>query len=852
MRPSAPPILATITAIFSFTSCSCLRNDDGFISLDPNAYELKFRAVETEFVGTGEITYTDLDGDGIDERILVSAGESPNQSLVLATTQTRAVINQITLPPTSAVSYCFADDINADAKKDLFVVAREKDTVVAYVIDIFSSKVVARFPLLSKTRHLDALPRDASATMAGLVNTATLRVSRERIPSWLVICVYTSTSKLMQYEPRGIAAFDIATGRQEWYFPTAAWPSEPIIKDANGDGLPEIFLAANAPANGVAANGRDDLHCYLFAFSIDGTLLWERTLGGQHSVAAITLVESETGRGEILCTYKSSHVGSQESYVARFDAMSGNSLAQKSIDKRLVPGSGVLTSEDGFQLITCTESGTIRLLRRDLEALHYKELGAEVERFQALDVVADETKEIVVSLRSTRKVILNHKLEPLSLIDSGLAFSVVHQRDIGTSGQARKSLALHAHGVAMRGTLEPDSVPAWRWVLFVLLAIGTGGTIYGFYRAFFYLQLYLTISRNTSQLATIVLTRRGHILHINDAAMNLLGLSGNFRGRQWQSCFLQVHHEPVLQFLDSAMGSSKPSEEFLNLPAPQKESGLHPPRITMLARVQPIFSGRLRLGSLLVFDNLTEVVRWAAVAQNLAHEMKTPLSTIWFTLERMRQQARETLTPDELEEHTASISAELRRLDAYIKGFMKIANLNPPNLQLNDVSAVLADLLETYSRKLPSLITLVRDFSDSLPSIKLDVNLFTAATINLLDNAVNAMRGSGVLRVSTFLSLAERLAHGLESSAVCISVSDSGPGIAEEDIPRIFTPYFSRTKDGTGLGLMITRKIVEEHGGKIEFSTRTDGQGGTEFVIRLPVPPPHWDGSGNARDNTPG
>ena len=108
----------------------------------------------TELIGKGDVSYVDLDADGNDERILVSAGENPNESLVLVTTQTRAVINQVTLPPTKTVLYCFAEDINGDVKQDLFVVARERDMVVAYAIDIFNSRVLARFPLLSRPTHL--------------------------------------------------------------------------------------------------------------------------------------------------------------------------------------------------------------------------------------------------------------------------------------------------------------------------------------------------------------------------------------------------------------------------------------------------------------------------------------------------------------------------------------------------------------------------------------------------------------------------------------------------------------------------------------------------------------------------
>jgi signal transduction histidine kinase len=155
--------------------------------------------------------------------------------------------------------------------------------------------------------------------------------------------------------------------------------------------------------------------------------------------------------------------------------------------------------------------------------------------------------------------------------------------------------------------------------------------------------------------------------------------------------------------------------------------------------------------------------------------MKTPLSTIWFTLERMRQQSADAGVQFPLQDHVNSVSEEIRRLDRYVKGFMKLANLNPPNLQANDLNAFISDLLSSYRRKLPDSISIQVDLANDLPSVKLDVNLFTAAVINLLDNAVNAMKGKGVLKVSTYLAPTEPgLAQDLENNDVCLAIADTG------------------------------------------------------------------------------
>ena len=254
--------------------------------------------------------------------------------------------------------------------------------------------------------------------------------------------------------------------------------------------------------------------------------------------------------------------------------------------------------------------------------------------------------------------------------------------------------------------------------------------------------------------------------------------------------------------------------------------------MNVLVRSFPITFGKIRLGTLVAFTNITDTLRtdrminWALVAHNLAHEMKTPLSTIWFTLERIRQTSTEPGKQID-EKYLESIGEELRRLDTYVKGFMKLANLNPPNLQVCSLNKVLDEFLKTYETKLPETISIQKDFPNDLPDIKLDVNLFTAALTNILDNAVVAMQGKGTLKLSTFV------VQRLNTTYVSITVSDTGCGIAPEDIPKVFNPYFSRSGGGTGLGLVITKKIIEDHRGTINFTTRKGF--GTEFTIELPA-----------------
>jgi len=221
-----------------------------------------------------------------------------------------------------------------------------------------------------------------------------------------------------------------------------------------------------------------------------------------------------------------------------------------------------------------------------------------------------------------------------------------------------------------------------------------------------------------------------------------------------------------------------------------------------------------------------QMVNWAMVAHNMAHEMKTPLSTIWFTLARIRQEVADG-SPAHVEGRLDSIEEEVRRVDNYLKGFMKLANINPPNVGAVDVNALIGEVLASYREKLPETTAITLDLSEGMPPVQLDVNLFTVALRNLFDNAVTAMKGRGVLKVSTYL------VRNLKKNSVYLALSDTGCGISEKDLPKVFQPYYSTSEGGTGLGLLITKKIVEDHEGSIAFTSREGF--GTEFVIQLPV-----------------
>src|SRR5688572_2678196 len=145
-----------------------------------------------------------------------------------------------------------------------------------------------------------------------------------------------------------------------------------------------------------------------------------------------------------------------------------------------------------------------------------------------------------------------------------------------------------------------------------------------------------------------------------------------------------------------------------------------------------------------------------------------------------------------------------------------------------DLNALVMDVVHVlYSSAANDGVLLVADLAPRLPSITGDQVQVRQVAMNLILNAVQATRGhqvgSPLVRVST--------SH--EGSGVLLIVDDSGPGVTEEALPRLFEPYYTTKKDGLGVGLSISRSIVQSHGGSIEVANLP--QGGARFVVHFPV-----------------
>ncbi len=239
------------------------------------------------------------------------------------------------------------------------------------------------------------------------------------------------------------------------------------------------------------------------------------------------------------------------------------------------------------------------------------------------------------------------------------------------------------------------------------------------------------------------------------------------------------------------------------------------------------------VGTLLMIQDLSQVKkleedlrrseRLAALgkmAAGVAHELRNPLSSI----KGLALVLQSRFTGENHDRETANILVqEVERLNRSISELLDYAR--PQKLQKNDVdiNILLHKAVSLLAIDAESAgIEMVTDFPDNLPVIQADEDRLNQVFLNLFLNSIQAMTDGGTLTIKT----AKR------ESSLTITVNDTGCGIAKENFGRVFDPYFTTKPEGTGLGMAMSAKIVEEHGGTISFDS-TEGQG-TSVVVEIP------------------
>ena len=273
--------------------------------------------------------------------------------------------------------------------------------------------------------------------------------------------------------------------------------------------------------------------------------------------------------------------------------------------------------------------------------------------------------------------------------------------------------------------------------------------------------------------------------------------------------------------------------------------------IALLARGSRL-PGASGTGYVVVFDDISEVisaqrsVAWGEVARRLAHEIKNPLTPIQLSAERLQMKLESKLMPADiaiLNKSTTTIVNQVTAMKQMVDDFRDYARTPPAVLSPLNLNALINEILGLYiggdDRDIIDAV-----LADDLPLVMGDATQLRQVIHNLLQNAQDAALERGAAagngesgtppRIDVVTEqINYRSSDNQVRAAVRLSISDNGPGFAPKILARAFEPYVTSKPRGTGLGLAMVKKIVDEHGGRIDIQNRSEAQGAKISILLL-------------------
>jgi signal transduction histidine kinase len=358
---------------------------------------------------------------------------------------------------------------------------------------------------------------------------------------------------------------------------------------------------------------------------------------------------------------------------------------------------------------------------------------------------------------------------------------------------------------------------------------------------------------NAIQEGIIVTDSSGRITYLNDAACELFGLEGEdsigkqlderVRGLDWNA--LTHSGGPVTRDLEIFY----PRNRFINFYSVPLVIEPREDTVTAVADRAPQTTSEPRtasaatatteqVGYAIIMRDITESRRTVEktieserlnaltlLAAGVAHELGNPLNSLNIHLQLMERQAGKIKSKarEELQHSIDICRDEINRLDSIVSQFLRAIRPSRPQLRPENINTIVEETVRFFSAEIEARdIVVETELHSDLPLLQLDRDQMKQAFYNVIKNSFEAMKRRGILRIRT----------DRDESHVRVSFIDNGGGMSAEALSHVFEPYYTTKATGTGLGLLIVRRIVREHGGELAIES-TEGKGLT-LTIRLP------------------
>jgi len=771
-------------------------------------------------------TYHDFDKDGFSESLEINILQESNRFFIQIRNWSGGIIDQTNYWEYFHPSWIMFEDISGDGFDEIMIFTQGGDSLFFYAHDIISKKT------LINRLYIDRLEES--------------RTPHEQHANFLVGCladnavydhkvVIFAINSFTSLKPRNIYALDLEEKKIVNRFKTFSSLSRVFPYDVTGDGIDEIIAYGVAYGNVPYPATYSDDRCWLFVLD-------------QKLVPVFPPVSFSEYPSEFICL-------SVKNFTERYVLAIPYYLGEKNFDRLvyLINSQGKIHLQKQNPFGSPGEYGTVLSsgknpseffgwrgsnglirLNHQIEALQYRSTPFNNIRIQSIrDLDSDGEEEILCSSENSFSV-FDNQLNLLARFPILSPEVSIGYRESGPNKPLEISLRVGKLSNRLKFTKNtyyyyfPFLFIGMTAVFFLLLSAG--------YRFILMIVIYIYTFRHflyDSSHGILIVSHQGKIIKSNNQIHTLLNLThAPTKGNDIRDIF--HGHSQISEFILKSIENGDSNTQTVSLQKMGNERQIE-------ISIQPIrFTTRKGSGFVIEFKPATllspsdKIQTWSRAVQKMAHDIKTPLSTVNLNLKVLQTRLEKIQLPEndriELSDDIKMMRTEMENIQLMTRNFIKFSNLDKPHFQVYDIQEIIEEALNKYRVYMATDLDIQVATDKDIKPVWADPKQIEMVFHILLENALTATQGKGVISIS--VSLAQYLEKAF-TEFLEIEVADTGPGIAKNDKTTIFEPYFTSKPDGTGMGLAIAKKIIEDHGGSIEVHSKPNF--GAVFRFSLPV-----------------
>jgi nitrogen-specific signal transduction histidine kinase len=772
------------------------------------------------------VRYHDFDHDGFSEKLELK-NYSPTKYYIHIKNRDGGIIDQTNYWELADINSLFFKDITGDGFEEIFAFTQLSDSIYLYIHDIVKKRVIINRLFITKIEE----PKSP--------------YQHERYASFYPVCMTdTSIDKsgififaartFAALAPRTVFAVDLNNQKVINKFITKSTIYGAYPYDLTGDGIDEIIVYSGATGNVHYQTQYSDDRCWLFVLDQNLNPIFP-PLSFSEYPSFFTCLPIEVHSERYLFAM-SDYMGEKnlDRSIYLINSKGKIHLRTKNPFRDSFEQCPVVSSKNPSEIFGWYGNNEIIKLNHRLEIVKRVDTPFEKPRTAGIKDLNSDGSEEILFISDDYLLIYNQELNLLAkfpIIQRGIA---LHYIETGLKNPPE--IYARVKDICYRLRLSKNKLQT----IFPLLFFGLTGITFLLLTSTHkistiiirHLRFFKYLRFDTSD-GILFIDNKGKIIYSNSRVAQIFNLHYPLiKGKEVVS--ILNHYPQIAEIIKKSMTIGERVDKKIMLS--EENSGLENE-----ISIQPYkyilrkgFNYLLIIRSSGTSSHSDKIHTWSRAVQKMAHDIKTPLSTVSLNLKVLQNrlekiQLSET-EHDELSDDIKMMRTELDNIQSMTKNFLKFSNLDKPHLQAFNINSIINTAKEKFQSYLNDDLSIEITIDKDVKPVWADPQQMEMVFNILLENSLAAMKGNGLISIN--VSSVQYL-DKIFSESVEIEVADTGPGIKKEDTHRIFEPYYSTKPEGTGMGLAIAKKIIEDNGGTIEVHSKPDF--GAVFLFSIPV-----------------